>query len=296
MRSGALHVATTTRKYKGKVYQTHLLRRTYREDGKVKHQTLGNISHLPAELIDTIRRHLRGDASAAADAHFEILRSLPHGHVAAVLGTLRHIGLEELIGSRPSLERRLVTAMIVSRLLEPRSKLATSRGLKAESATSSLALELGIQLLDDRALYQAMDWLLKRQPQIEEKLAKTKEGILVVLDHFGIKARIETSVVDEGSYVSAGKKISTLLKQVASGGHSIDVDITPGRKALVSGLLMAISGSRIKVEHLFYLDIATIVNVNYPYDMIPKTMQTLRDFMHEFNNEFKEAGKHASEE
>ncbi len=130
----------------------------------------------------------------------------------------------------------------------------------------------------------------------EEKLAKTKEGILVVLDHFGIKARIETSVVDEGSYVSAGKKISTLLKQVASGGHSIDVDITPGRKALVSGLLMAISGSRIKVEHLFYLDIATIVNVNYPYDMIPKTMQTLRDFMHEFNNEFKEAGKHASEE
>nr|MDO8117002.1 hypothetical protein [Candidatus Sigynarchaeota archaeon] len=130
----------------------------------------------------------------------------------------------------------------------------------------------------------------------ENKLAKTIEGISVILEHFGLRARIETSVVQEGSYIASGKQISTLLKDVASKGHAIDVDITPGRKALVSGLLMAISGSKIKVDHLFYLDIATIVNVNFPYDMIPRSMQTLRDFMHEFNTEFKETSKHAGEE
>jgi hypothetical protein len=170
-RSGALHVATTSRRYKGKLYQTHLLRRTYRQDGKVKHQTVGNISHLPAELIDIIRRHLRGELPPASSGGFEIVRSLPHGHVAAVLATLRTLGLEELIASRPSLQRTLVTAMIVSRVIEPCSKLATSRGLKEQSATSSLALELGLQIDEDRQLYQAMDWLLSRQVQIENKLA-----------------------------------------------------------------------------------------------------------------------------
>jgi hypothetical protein len=92
-RSGAVHVATTTRVYKGRVYQTHLLRRTYREDGKVKHQTLGNLSHLPPDLIDTIRRRLRGDSSSDSGA-FEILRTYPHGHVLATLGTLQRLGLE----------------------------------------------------------------------------------------------------------------------------------------------------------------------------------------------------------
>ncbi len=170
-RSGALHVATTSRRYKGKLYQTHLLRRTYRQDGKVKHQTVGNISHLPAELIDTIRRHLRGELPPASSGGFEIVRSLPHGHVAAVLAALRHLGLEELIASRSSLQRTLVTAMIVSRVIEPCSKLATSRGLKEQSATSSLALELGLHIDEDRQMYQAMDWLLERQAQIENKLA-----------------------------------------------------------------------------------------------------------------------------
>jgi transposase len=171
-RSGALHVATTTRRYKGKLYQTHLLRRTFRQDGKVKHQTVGNISHLPAELIDTIRRHLRGELPAASEGSFEIVRTLPHGHVAAVLATIRHLGLEDLIASRPSIERTLVTAMIVSRVIEPRSKLATSRGLKEQSATSSLFLELGLHLDSDAELYHAMDWLLQRQGHIEGKLAE----------------------------------------------------------------------------------------------------------------------------
>jgi len=184
-RSGALHVATTKRRYKGKVYQTHLLRRTYRQDGKVKHETVGNISHLPSDLIDTIRRRLRGELSlAAANDRFQILRSLPHGHVAAVLGSLRRIGLENLLGSRPSPQRSLTVGMIVARVIEPRSKLATFRGLSEQTATSSLALELGIDLEGERALYEAMDWLLERQARIENKLAAKhlRDGCLIFYD------------------------------------------------------------------------------------------------------------------
>jgi hypothetical protein len=171
-RSGALHVATTSRRYKGKIYTTHLLRRTYREGGKVKHQTVGNISHLPEQLIDTIRAYLRGELPTPAGNQVEILRTYPHGHVAAVLATLRQLGLEGLIASRPSLERTLVTAMIVARVIAPHSKLATSPGLREQSATSSLFLELGLKLDSDAELYHAMDWLLERQERIEGKLAQ----------------------------------------------------------------------------------------------------------------------------
>ena len=183
-RSGVVHVATTERRYKDKVYQTHLLRRTYRENGWVKHETVGNISHLPPDLIDTIRRRLRGDLAPGASGGFEILRTLPHGHVAATLGALRQIGLEGMIGSRPSAQRTLCIAMIVARIIGPRSKLATARGLREETATSSLALELGVKLDNERALYEAMDWLVARQGRIENKLAKKhlREGCLILYD------------------------------------------------------------------------------------------------------------------
>jgi transposase len=183
-RIGAVHVATTRRSYKGKIYETHLLRRTYRDRGKVKHQTLGNISHLPADLIETIRRRLRGDLPPGVHHGFRILRSYPHGHVAAVLGALRQIALDRLIASRPTIERSLVLAMIVSRIIEPGSKLATARALSEESATSSLAVELGIHIEDDRQLYDAMDWLVARQHRIESKLAAKHlhDGSLVLYD------------------------------------------------------------------------------------------------------------------
>ena len=184
-RSGAVHVATTRRRYKGKLYETHLLRRSYREGGKVKHQTLGNLSHLPPDLIETIRARLRGDLPPGSGSRgFQILRSFPHGHVAAVLGTLRQIGLERLLGSRASEERTLVLALIVARIIEPRSKLATASALMQQSATSSLAVELGIQIDDERRLYQALDWLLARQPRVEAALAARHlgEGSLVLYD------------------------------------------------------------------------------------------------------------------
>ena len=99
-RAGGVHVATTTRVYKGRVYQTHLLRRTYREDGKVKHQTLGNLSHLPPDLIETIRRRLRGDSSSDSrpleDPEHVSPRPCP-----ATLGTLQSLGLESILASRP---------------------------------------------------------------------------------------------------------------------------------------------------------------------------------------------------
>lgn len=183
-----MHVATTRRVYKDRVYESHLLRRTYREDGKVKHETLGNISHLPPDLIDIIRKRLASGQSQAADlGSFEIVRSLPHGHVMAVLGVLRQIGLDRILASRPCRERGLVLAMIVARILSPASKLATGRALKAETCASSLNAELQLGNVDDRELYGAMDWLLKRQPKIENELAQRQlqDGSLVLYDVSG---------------------------------------------------------------------------------------------------------------
>jgi transposase len=184
-RAGAIHVATTTRVYKGRVYQSHLLRRTYREGAKVKHQTLGNLSHLPLDLIETIRCRLRGEAPAASNS-WEILRTFPHGHVLAVLGTLKSVGLEAILASRASRERSLVIAMIAARVLQPASKLATARALQEETATTSLGLELGLgqERIGERELYSALDWLLERQTRVENKLARKhlSEGTLILYD------------------------------------------------------------------------------------------------------------------
>jgi transposase len=184
-RSGAVHVATTTRVYKGRVYQTHLLRRTYREGARVKHQTLGNLSHLPLDLIEIIRRRLRGESPAVSSA-WEILRTFPHGHVLAVLGTLKSVGLEAILASRASRQRSLVIAMIVARVLQPASKLATARALQEETATTSLGLELGLgqERIGEQELYSALDWLLERQRRIENKLARQhlSEGTLILYD------------------------------------------------------------------------------------------------------------------
>ena len=177
-------MATTTRKVKGKTYQTFLLRRNYRDGGKVKHETVGNISHLPPHIIELIRRSLRGETMSPADKLFEIRRSLPHGHVAAVLGTIRGTALEEMLASRPSDERTLVTAMIAERIIDPESKLATARRFARETAASSLGELLGIEDADEDDLYAAMDWLYERKAGIETKLARKHldEGALVLYD------------------------------------------------------------------------------------------------------------------
>ncbi|MCH8252156.1 MAG: transposase, partial [Planctomycetes bacterium] len=185
-RNGAVHVATTRRTYKGKVYETHLLRRSYRERGKVKHQTLGNLSHLPPDLIDTIRRRLRGQQPDEG-GRWDIVRSLPHGHAAAVLGSLRDLGVDKILASRPSRARDLAVGMIVARVISPGSKPATARAFKDETASTSLSLEIGIANVHEMDLYKSMDWLGKRQQRIETKLAKRhlSDGTLVLYDVSG---------------------------------------------------------------------------------------------------------------
>jgi transposase len=179
-RGGAVHVATTKRVYNGKTYVTHLLRRSIRKGKTVTHETLGNLSHLPDHLIDLIKRSLKGETFVSAADAFRITRSLPHGHVEAVLTMIRKLGLEELIASEPSRRRDLVLAMIAERLLFPSSKLANTR----HWLDTTLAEELGVGNADEDQLYDAMDWLLARQETIEKKLAQRhlSDGALVLYD------------------------------------------------------------------------------------------------------------------
>jgi transposase len=179
-RGGAVHVATTKRVYKGKTYVTHLLRRSIRKGNTVTHETLGNLSHLPDQLIDIIKRSLKGETFVPAADAFKITRSLPHGHVEAVLTMVYKLGLDDLIASEPSRNRRLAVAMIVERLVFPSSKLANTRHWH----DTTLAEELDVADATEDQLYDAMDWLLERQSAIEKKLAKRhlSDGGLVLYD------------------------------------------------------------------------------------------------------------------
>jgi hypothetical protein len=179
-RGGAVHVVTTRRRYKGRVYATHLLRRSYREGEKVKNQTVGNLSHLPEPLIEVIRRALRGETFVPVGERLQVLRSKPHGHVQAVRAAMQRLGFESLIASRSSPERDRVCAMVAARVLAPHTKLATTRWW----GTTTLAEEYGVEAADENDLYAAMDWLLERQGAIERKFAARhlKEGALALYD------------------------------------------------------------------------------------------------------------------
>jgi Transposase DDE domain len=163
-----------------------LLRESYREAGKVKNRTLANLSAWPEAKVDALARVLKGQPPPAADLDgaFEITRSLPHGHVAAVLGTARQLGLEELIDPVPSRQRDLVTAMAVAQVIAPDSKLAIARGLREQTAASSLGEVLGLGSCDEDDLYAAMDYLHDRQDTIQDALAARHlaGGTLVLYD------------------------------------------------------------------------------------------------------------------
>ena len=175
-----MHVVTNRRQGAQREYVTHLLRRSYREDGKVKNETLANLSHLPDGLIELIRGTLAGRHYLDADEGFAIERSLPAGHVAAALVMARRLELARLVDRAPSRERDLCLAMICQRALAPASKLATVRAL----AQSTLADELGLERVDEDELYGAMDWLVERQARIEDRLARRhlQDGELVLYD------------------------------------------------------------------------------------------------------------------
>lgn len=209
-----------------------LLRESYREHGKVKTRTLANISHLRSPQIEALRLALAGSVSATASSlpdSFLISRSLPHGHAAAVLGCLRNLQLDSIVEPLPSRDRDLVLAMIVARILDPASKLATARDLHSDTLHSSLGELLQVDSADETELYQAMDWLLPRQARIEQELAKRhlSNGGLVLYDL--------TSTYFEGRHCPLGKL-----------GHSRDHQ--SGKLQIVFGLLTDAQGCPVAVE------------------------------------------------
>ena len=206
-----------------------LLREGWRENGKVKKRTLANLSKWPKDKLHTLRRLLKDEPLVGRDDAFDIVRSLPHGHVAAVLGTLRTLRLDRLIDPVPSPQRERVLAMVAARILDPGSKLATARGLTEATARDSLAETLGLGPLDEDDLYASMDWLLERQNRIERGLAKRHlaEGTLVLYDL--------TSVWMEGRTCPLAKR-----------GHSRDGK--RGKLQIEFGLLCARDGCPVSVE------------------------------------------------
>jgi hypothetical protein len=220
-----MHVAKVVRPYKDRVYTYHFLRQTYREGRQVKHRTLANLSHLPPELIELIRRALKGERFLPAGDALPIVRSLPHGHVAAVLGSLRSLGLDALFERRPSRERELATALIVARVCEPASKLATASWL----GDSTLAARLGVEGATSDELYRAMDWLLERQDRIERGLAARHlgPGSLVLYD--------VTSTYVEGRRCPLAR-------------HGYSRDHRPDRAQIVFGLVTDERGRPVAVE------------------------------------------------
>jgi transposase len=177
---GPFHVVTTRRQGKHREYVAHLLRRSYREGGVVKKETVANLSHLPDEVIELIRGALRGQRFVAFDERFRIERSLPAGHVEAGLLMARRLELARLLDRSPSRERQLCLAMLVQRVVAPASKLAMSRAF----SQSTLASELAVEGADEDELYAAMDWLAERQERIERTLARRHlgDGTLVLYD------------------------------------------------------------------------------------------------------------------
>jgi len=207
-----------------------LLRESYRDEGKVKTRTLANLSNWPEHKVQTLKRALKGlpPATDLSEA-FEITRSLPHGHVAAVLGTARALGIDDLIDPAPSRRRDLVTAMLVAQVIAPGSKLATARGLRTETATSSLGQLLGVTGCDEDDLYAAMDWALARKDAIENALAARHlvNGTLVLYD--------VSSAAFEGRTCPLGAI-----------GHARDG--VKGRLQIVYGLLCTTAGIPIAIE------------------------------------------------
>jgi len=231
-RNGPVHVATITRRYQGKVYQTHLLRRSVRRGKKVLHETLGNLSHLPPPTIELIRRSLKGETFVSAGEAFRVVRSLPHGHVQAVLRMIRKLGLEELLAARPSRQRDLVLAMLVERLLFPCSKLGTTRHWH----TTTLAEELQVADAGADELYAALDWLLGRQPAIEAKLAKRhlREGGLVLYDVSSSYYEGRTCPLAKHGHNRDGKRGRRIIVYGAlcdAKGRPVAVQVYPGNTA-----------------------------------------------------------------
>jgi hypothetical protein len=215
-----------------------LLRESYREGGRVKKRTLANLSQLPQRLIDGIRGLIAGGSVATPEAGkqedhgFKIVRALAHGHVAAVRGMMRKLGLDRTLQGRTQVERRvrdLIEAMIIQRIIAPGSKLAFHRALAPETATSSLAQSVDLEQVAEREVYTALDWLIEQQPRIEAALARKHlvDGTLVLYDV-------------SSSYMEG--RCCPLARYGHTRDHRAD------RPQIVYGLLCATDGTPVAIE------------------------------------------------
>ena len=206
-----------------------LLREDHREGRKVVKRTLANLSKWPTHVVEGLRVLIKGGVVGDLEGGFSITRSLPYGQVAAVLSVLKRLGLHQLIASRSSRKRDLVVAMIAARIIDPKSKLATARGLRKKTSFSALAEECHLGTVDEDDIYEAMDWLVERQGRIEGKLASRhlEEGTFVLYDL--------TSTWYEGYTCPLAKR-----------GHSRDKK--KGKLQIEFGLLCDIKGRPVAVE------------------------------------------------
>ncbi|XUP03846.1 IS1634 family transposase [Microcystis aeruginosa FBCC-A68] len=209
-----------------------LLRESYREGDQVKKRTLANLSKLPDDIIDNLKLALKGATLSMNEGipnHFEVIRSLPHGHVMAILETIKKLGLDKIISEKYSRIRNLVVAMIVARIINPKSKLATARGFNSETCSQSLGQLLDLEKADEDELYNALDWLLEKQEKIEKYLAikHLESGTLVLYD--------VTSTYLEGNGCELGK-------------YGDNRDKKKGKTQIVFGLLCSAKGCPIAVE------------------------------------------------
>ena len=248
--NGAVHVATIKTRYKDREYTSQILRRSYREGGKVKHENLGNVSHLPAATLEVLRRSLAGETLLGATDAFEVLRSLPHGHVAAVLGVLRGLDLERLICRERCRERDLCVAMVAQRLLAPCSKLSTTRLVHQ----STLAQELELGEVKEAELWAAMDWLLERQERIERSLARRhlQDGfVLYDLSSSYLEGRCcELGAIGYSRDGQRGKMQITYGLCCSPEGRPVSIEVHPGNTADPSTLAPAVA----RVKDRFKLD------------------------------------------
>ncbi len=244
-------MAVTRRHYKGTEYTSTLLRRSYREGGRVRNETVGNLSHLEGWMIDGLRAMLAGRRLVDLDEDFEIVRSLPHGHVAGVLGVLRDLDLERLLGRERSRERDLCVAMIVQRLIAPGSKLSMTRLV----GQSTLAEELELGEITEAELLAAMDWLLERQERVEKALARrhlTQDGfVLYDLSSSYLEGRCcELGAIGYSRDGKRNKLQITYGLCCSPEGRPVSVEVHPGNTADPASLQSAVS----RVKDRFGID------------------------------------------
>ena len=209
-----------------------LLRESYREGNRVKKRTLANLSKLPDDVVDNLQLVLKGAKVSMTETipnSFEVIRSLPHGHVAVILSTIKKLSLDKIISGKSSRNRNLVMAMIIARIINPKSKLATARGFNKQTCSNSLGELLSLEKVDEDELYLALDWLLENQENIENKLAAKHliNGSLVLYD--------VSSTYLEGTGCELGE-------------YGYNRDKKKGKTQIVFGLLCDLNGCPIAVE------------------------------------------------